>query len=70
MTFHILYYVSHSDLQYSADITEFLANFLRRIVKKMGQKMILEYNFKNKNCDDFYVLQFSFFDIFGLDNQK
>ena len=36
----------------------------------MGQKLILEYNFKNKNSDDFYVLQFSFFDIFELDNQK
>ena len=32
---------NHSDLQYSADIAEFLANFLRRIVKKMGQKLIL-----------------------------
>ena len=44
------------------DIAEFLANFLRRIVKKMGQKLILEYNFKNKNSDDFYVLQLCFFD--------
>ena len=60
----------HSDLQYSVDIAEFLANFLRRIVKKNGSKIDLLYNFKNKKSDDFYVLLFSFFDIFGLDNQK
>ena len=65
-----IYICNHSDLQFSMDIAEFLANCLRRIVKKMGQKLILEYNFKNKNRDDFYVLQFSFFDIFGLDYQK
>ena len=46
----------HSDLQYSEDIAEFLANFLRRIVKKTGQKLILGFNFINKNSDDFYVL--------------
>ena len=47
---------NHSDLQYSEDIAEFLANFLRRIVKKTGQKLILGFNFINKNSDDFYVL--------------
>ena len=46
----------HSDLQYSEDISEFLANFLRQIVKKTGQKLILGFNFINKNSDDFYVL--------------
>ena len=61
---------NHSDLQYSVDIAEFLANFLRRIVKKMSEKLILEYNFKNKNSDDFYVLQLCFFDIFGFDYKK
>ena len=30
--------LNHSDLQYSADIAEFLANFLKRIVKQIGQK--------------------------------
>ena len=65
-----IYESNHSDLQYSADIAKFLANFLRRIVKKMGQKLILEYNFKNKNSDDFYVLQLCFFDIFGFDYKK
>ena len=35
----------HSDLQDSADIAKFLANFLRRIVKKRDQKLILENNF-------------------------
>ena len=60
----------HSDLQDSADIAEFLANFLRRIVKKRDQKLILENNFINKNSDDFYVLQLWFFDIFGLVIQK
>ena len=47
---------NHSDLQYSEDIAEFLANFLTRIVKKTGQKLILGFNFINKNSDDFYVL--------------
>ena len=61
---------SHSDLQDSADIAKFLANFLRRIVKKRDQKLILENNFINKNSDDFYVLQLCFFDIFGLVIQK
>ena len=61
---------NHSDLQYSGDIAEFLANFLRRIVKEMGQKLILEYNFKNKNSDHFYLLQLCFFDIFGFDYKK
>ena len=62
--------MEHSDLQYSEDIAEFLANFLRRIVKKTGQKLILENNFIKKNNDDFYVLQLCFFDIFGLVIQK
>ena len=62
--------LDHSDLQDSADIAEFLANFLRRIVKKRDQKLILENNFINKNSDDFYVLQLCFFDIFGLVIQK
>ena len=50
----------HSVLQYSVDIAKFLANFLRRIVKKMGQKLILEYNFINKNSDDFMYYNFAF----------
>ena len=55
---------NHSNLQYSADIAEFLANFLRRIVKKMGQRLILGSNFINNNSDDFYVLQVCFYNIF------
>ena len=62
--------LDHSDLQYSEDIAEFLANFLTRIVKKTGQKLILENNFIKKNNDNFYVLQLCFFDIFGLVIQK
>ena len=54
----------------SGSVSEFIANFLDRIVTKRGQKLILEYNFINKNSDDFYVLQLWFFDIFGLDYQK
>ena len=54
----------------SGSVCEFISNFLRRIVKKMGQKLILGDNFINKNSDDFYVLQLWFFDIFGLDYQK
>ena len=54
----------------SADIAEFLANFLRRIVKKMGQKLILGHNFINNISDDFYVLQLCFFNILLLDHQK
>ena len=50
----------HSDLQYSEDISKFRANFLKQIVKKMGQKLILEGNFLNKISDDFYVLQLCF----------
>ena len=42
----------------SETVAEFIANFLIRIVTKRGQKFILEYNFKNKNSDDFYVIQF------------
>ena len=61
---------NHSDLQYSADIAEFLANFLRRIVKKMGQKLILGHNFISIMSDDFYVLQLCFYNIFLLDHQK
>ena len=68
--FIFFYVYFHSDLQDSADIAEFLANFLRRIVKKRDQKLILENNFINKNSDDFYVLQLCFFDIFGLVIQK
>ena len=41
----------------SETVAEFIANFLIRIVTKRGQKLILEYNFKNKNSDDFYVIQ-------------
>ena len=44
---------NHSVLQYSEDIFKFRASFWKRIVKKGDQKMILEYNFKNKNIDDF-----------------
>ena len=51
-----VYRYYHSDLQYSEDIAKFLANFLRRIVKKTAQKLILGFNFINKNSDDFYVL--------------
>ena len=36
-----IYKKYHSDLQYSADIAKFLANFLKWIVKKRGQKLIL-----------------------------
>ena len=53
----------HSDLQDSADIAEFLANFLRQIVKRMGQKLILGSNFINNISDDFYVLQLCFDNI-------
>ena len=52
------------------DIAEFLANFLRRIVKKTGQKLILGFNFINKNSEDFYVLQLCFFGIFGFDSKR
>ena len=58
---------NHSDLQDSADIAKFLANFLTQIVKKRDQKLILENSFINKNGDDFCVLQhLAFFNIFGL----
>ena len=40
---------SYSDLQYSEDISKFVANFLKQIVKKGGQKLILGNNFINKN---------------------
>ena len=53
-----------SDLHYSADIAEFLANFLRRIVKKIGQKLILGHYFISNISDDFYVLHFCFCNIF------
>ena len=53
--------------EYSDDVSEFMANFFERIVKKRGQKLTLWKNFINKNIDDFYVLQLCFFDIFGLD---
>ena len=49
---------------YSEDIYTFLANFIKRIVKKGGQKLISGNNFINKNNDDFYVLQHCFYDIF------
>ena len=61
---------NHSVLQYSEDIGPFLANFLKRIVKKRGQKIILEDNIVNKISDDFYVLQLCIYDIFLLDHQK
>ena len=54
----------------SGSVCEFISNFLTRIVKNMGHKLILGDNFINKNSDDFYVLQLWFFDIFGLDYQK
>ena len=54
----------------SGSVSEFIANFFVRIVEKGDQKLILGYNFINKNSDDFYVLQLCFFDIFGLDHQK
>ena len=41
----------------SETVAEFIANFLIQIVTKRGQKLILEYNFKNKISDDFYVIQ-------------
>ena len=52
-----IFLFSHSDLLYSEDISKFMANFFKRIVKKRGQKLILGDNFINKNSDDFYVLQ-------------
>ena len=54
----------------SGSVCEFISNFLRQIVKKRGQKLILGDNFIDKNSDDFYVLQLWFFDISGLDFQK
>ena len=41
----------------SGSVSEFIANFFVRIVEKGDQKLILGYNFINKNSDDFYVLQ-------------
>ena len=41
----------------SGSVWKFIANYFKRIVTKRGQKLILEYNFKNKNSDDFYALQ-------------
>ena len=51
------YCSNHSDLQYSEDISKFMAIFFKRIVKKRGQKLILGDNFVNKISDDFYILQ-------------
>ena len=39
---------SYSDLQYSEDISKFVANFLKQIVKKRGQKLILGENILDK----------------------
>jgi hypothetical protein len=66
---YILLY-NHSDLQDSADVAEFLASFLRRIVKEGVQEFILECSFINGNSDGFCVLRLCFFDIFGLVIQK
>ena len=38
--------------------------FFNRIVKKMGQKLILGHNFINIIRDDFYVLQLFIYNIF------
>ena len=46
------------------DIAEFLANFLKQIVKKMDQKLIFEGNIINKISEDFYILQSCFYNIF------
>ena len=45
----------------SDSVCKSISNFLRRIVKKSGQKLILGDNFINKNKNDFYVLQLWFF---------
>ena len=45
--------LKHSDLQYSAAIAEFLSNFFKRNVKKIGQILILGGNFISKISDDF-----------------
>ena len=65
----ILMYFYHST-EYSEDVCDFMTNFFEQIVKKRDQKLIVWYNFINKNSDDFYVLQLCFFDIFRLDHQK
>ena len=51
----------HSDLQYSEDISKFMANFFKQIVEKRDQKLILGDNFINKISDDFYVLPLCFY---------
>ena len=50
----------HSDLQYSDDISKFMAHFFKQIVKKMGQKLILGHNVTNEISDDCYVVQLCF----------
>ena len=51
--------------QYSEDISKFMANFFKRIVKKRDQKLILGHNFINKIIENFYAqLQLCFYKIF------
>ena len=41
----------------SGSVSEFIANFFKRIVEKGDQKWILGYSFINKTSDDLYLLQ-------------
>ena len=54
----------------SGSVSEFIANFFKRIVEKGDQKLILGYSFINKTSDDFYLLQHWFLKIFLLHYQK
>ena len=63
-------YFNQSSKGISGSVCEFISNFLRRILKKRGQKLSLGDNFINKNSDDFYVLQHMIYDIFLFDHPK